>query len=130
MSMNEFLRQVVDHAYKPKIAQNIATTIAVTALSNLISLPFGRVSFAVSRPKTKDEIRTGLERKLYGAFKTGLFEDSYSKFAKNKTKTDYIAFLDSMSPDYKMKVLSAALQSPKEYLDFVNSESWRQRKVG
>jgi hypothetical protein len=124
MLMREFLSQVVNETCKPQTSKNIAKTIVLTAFSNLISLPFGRMSFVISHSKSKAKILENLEKIIYRTFKIGFLEEDY--YHKNQLKKDYEQFLDSLSSEDKLKVLTLALQNSEKYLEFVDSYSCRR----
>lgn len=88
--MTIFLDTVIAEIHKPEAGKNISKSIAMIALTNLITLPFGRISWSISRSKTRAEIKVDMESKLYSAFKTKFLEDSHSRQLKELHKSEYM----------------------------------------
>lgn len=128
-TMEAFIAELVEEIHKPDIKGNILKSIAITALGNLISLPFGRVFVSVSRPKSKADIRTEFESSLYGTFKVGWLDDEQSRREKENDLKDLKLYFDVLPLNLKIKVLTCAVKSPKEYSEFLKANDWKRNRA-
>lgn len=119
-SMDLFLSRVIEETYKPQTAKNIALSVAGTALSNLISLPFGRVSMHMRRSKSKGELRKSFEDALYGSFHNGWLTSEEVKKENDGKKGKLIGILDGLEDSKKLQLLALALKDKKKYQALVN----------
>jgi hypothetical protein len=117
-SMDAFIDLVVAD-YQPDkgkaFAKSLGMTLLKTGVLNALTLPFGRVSFGISRykPLTKEQYKARLRASLYP--KT--LETKHGKSAEWFRKM--ISSYDRASPAAKAQILGLAIKEPDKYMEWV-----------
>ena len=108
-------------SHKPKREFNLIGTIAATALSNLITLPFGRISLAASQSKRRSasDIAAGINATLYKEFSTSFFSEINPE--REIKKVIFQNLLNGFLEADKIKIIELAHKDPKSYQAFVNT---------
>lgn len=129
MTMDQFIAFIADRTSKQSAAASISKTIAMTVLSNLITLPFGFMSVRTSRSKTNKEISNECHHALYGLFRASVFDSNDMKMKKKKEKAFITLLNDELPEEGKAKILQLAIQRPQEYKAMVKKQIIEHREL-
>lgn len=132
-SMDTFVNKIASTiersaSHRPKSTLSLGQTVAYTAALNLLTLPFGRLSFGLarSRKKTFLEITDEINGALYSEFKVGIFSGETIVDENQRKKGLFKIFLDGLSEQQKLEVITMALKNKDAYQVFVKEWLWRE----